>query len=103
MPTIASSTLLRLFAPAAACVLLSAARRPPPTRRRSVGNTQPAAAHLHFQPSDGPDAIASNGRPFAFDGFRLAGCVTNLDAFMTGADATVEKLVPAPRRREQMP
>ena len=51
-----------------------------------VGNTgQSGGPHLHFQLSDGPDPIASEGVPHAFDRFTLIGTVTNIDEFLTGA------------------
>ena len=43
-------------------------------RLARVGNTGVSGApHLHFQLTDGPDPIASDGRPYAFGSFRLDG------------------------------
>jgi hypothetical protein len=70
-----------------------------------VGNTgQSGGPHLHFQLSDGPDPIASDGVPHVFDRFTLAGTVTNVDEFLTGAaDAQIRPQNPASTRRGQMP
>jgi hypothetical protein len=70
-----------------------------------VGNTgQSGGAHLHFQLSDGPDPIASDGVPYVFRRFTLAGTVTNVDEFLTGAaNAEIRPLNPAAPRRAQLP
>jgi murein DD-endopeptidase MepM/ murein hydrolase activator NlpD len=50
-----------------------------------IGNTGASGApHLHFQVSDGPHPLASEGLPFAFRSFRVPGTVTNLDEFLAG-------------------
>ena len=63
-----------------------------------VGNTgQSGGPHLHFQLSDGPDPIASEGVPHAFDRFTLIGTVTNIDEFLSGAaNADIQPLNPDP-------
>ena len=70
-----------------------------------VGNTGPSGApHLHLQVMDGPDLLASDGLPFVFRRFALAGDVTNLGEFLTGAAPAV--LRPSPRtgvRRSELP
>jgi Peptidase family M23 len=70
-----------------------------------VGNSgQSGGAHLHFQLSDGPNPVASNGLPFVFGRFTLTGTVTNVDQFLTGtANADVRRLRPASSRRGQLP
>jgi murein DD-endopeptidase MepM/ murein hydrolase activator NlpD len=51
-----------------------------------IGNTGASGApHLHFQVSDGPHPLASEGVAFAFRSFRVPGTVTNLDEFLAGA------------------
>jgi murein DD-endopeptidase MepM/ murein hydrolase activator NlpD len=70
-----------------------------------VGNTGPSGApHLHLQVMDGPDLLASDGLPFVFRRFALAGDVTNLDEFLSGAAPAV--LQASPRnglRRDELP
>ncbi len=70
-----------------------------------VGNTgQSGGPHLHFQLSDGPDPIASNGLPYVFGRFTLAGAVTNVGQFLTGAaNADIRPQDGRSRRRGQMP
>ena len=70
-----------------------------------MGNTgQSGGPHLHFQLSDGPDPIASEGVPHAFDRFTLIGAVTNIDEFLSGAaNADIQALNPESPRRAQMP
>ena len=69
-----------------------------------VGNSgQSGAPHLHFQLSDGPDPIASDGRPYAFRSFRHTGMATNVEQFLMGAapaDVTPSR---NPSRHDQMP
>jgi murein DD-endopeptidase MepM/ murein hydrolase activator NlpD len=70
-----------------------------------VGNTgQSGGAHLHFQLSDGPDPISSEGIPYVFRRFSLVGTVTNVEEFITGAaNAQVVPRTPASPRRKQLP
>jgi Peptidase family M23 len=70
-----------------------------------VGNSgQSGGAHLHFQLSDGPDPISSDGIPYVFRRFSLAGLVTNVEEFLTGsANAEVVPRSPASPRRAQLP
>lgn len=69
-----------------------------------VGNTgQSGGAHLHLQVSDGPDPLASEGLPFVFRRFRLAGTVVNLDRFLMGAANADIRARHAGRRHGQMP
>jgi hypothetical protein len=70
-----------------------------------VGNTgMSGGAHLHFQLSDGAHPIASDGLPYALRRFSVAGAVTNIEAFLTGAGPADIRRVGAPSvRRGQMP
>jgi hypothetical protein len=70
-----------------------------------VGNSgQSGGAHLHFQLSDGPDPISSDGIPYVFRRFSLAGMVTNVEEFLTGAaNAQIVPRSPASPRRKQLP
>ena len=70
-----------------------------------VGNTgQSGGAHLHFQLSDGPDELASDGAPFVFGSFSVLGSVSNIDEFLTGAaPAAMQALPSASARHGQMP
>jgi hypothetical protein len=70
-----------------------------------VGNTgQSGGPHLHFQLSDGPDPLASDGVPYVFRRFTLAGTVTNVDEFLTGAaNANIRPQNPAAPRRGELP
>ncbi len=70
-----------------------------------VGNTgQSGGAHLHFQVSDGPDPVASDGVPYVFGRLALVGTVTNVEQFLTGqANADVRRLDPVAQRRRQLP
>jgi Peptidase family M23 len=70
-----------------------------------VGNSgQSGGAHLHFQLSDGPDPISSDGIPYVFRRFSFAGVVTNVEEFLTGAaNAEVVPKSPASPRRGQLP
>jgi hypothetical protein len=70
-----------------------------------VGNSgESGGAHLHFQLSDGPDPIASDGVPYVFRRFALIGSVTNVDAFLTGeANADIRRLDRPSQRRGQLP
>jgi hypothetical protein len=70
-----------------------------------VGNTGPSGGpHLHFQVSDGPQPLASDGLPFVFRRFSLAGEVSNIDQFLTGAaNADIRPVQRAARRRDELP
>jgi hypothetical protein len=70
-----------------------------------VGNTGPSGGpHLHFQVSDGPQPLASDGLPFVFRQFSLAGEVSNIDQFLTGAaNADIRPVQRAARRRNELP
>jgi murein DD-endopeptidase MepM/ murein hydrolase activator NlpD len=70
-----------------------------------VGNSgQSGGSHLHFQLSDGPDPVASDGVPYTFARFGLLGSVTNVEQFLTGqAPADIRRLEPVQRRRAQLP
>ncbi len=73
-------------------------------RLARVGNTgQSGAPHLHFQLSDGPDPIASDGRPYAFRSFRLNGMATNVEPFLMGAAPAHVVAGATPNRHDQMP
>jgi len=52
------------------------------------------APHLHFQLMDGPDPLGSNGLPYRFDRFTVAGTLTNFGGLFDGEKANV-----APRLR----
>jgi hypothetical protein len=70
-----------------------------------VGNTGPSGGpHLHFQVSDGPQPLASDGLPFVFRQFSLAGEVSNIGQFLTGAaNADIRPVQRAARRRDELP
>lgn len=70
-----------------------------------VGNSgQSGGAHLHFQLSDGPDPLSSDGIPYVFRRFSLAGMVTNVEEFLTGAaNAEIVPRTPSSPRRKQLP
>jgi hypothetical protein len=69
-----------------------------------VGNTgQAGAPHLHFQLSNGPDPLASDGVPYVFDRFSLRGSATNVDQFLMGAPADVQPLDGPAQRRHELP
>jgi hypothetical protein len=69
-----------------------------------VGNTgQSGAAHLHFQLSDGPDPLASDGVPYVFKRFTLAGAASNVDRFLMGANADVHPVDGPARRHRELP
>jgi hypothetical protein len=70
-----------------------------------VGNSGPSGGpHLHLQITDGIDPLASDGLPFVFRRFRLAGNVGNIPEVLTGqANADIQPAAGAPRRRGEMP
>ncbi|MGH2943364.1 MAG: M23 family metallopeptidase [Solirubrobacteraceae bacterium] len=70
-----------------------------------VGNTGPSGGpHLHFQVSDGPQPLASDGLPFVFRRFSLAGEVSNIGQFLTGAaNADIRPAGRAAGRRDELP
>jgi Peptidase family M23 len=70
-----------------------------------VGNTGPSGApHLHLQVMDGHDLLASDGLPYVFRRFALAGEVANLDEFLTGAaPAVVQRSPRNGLRRSELP
>jgi len=70
-----------------------------------VGNTGPSGGpHLHFQVSDGPQPLASDGLPFVFRQFSLAGEVSNIGQFLTGAaNADIRRVQRPARRRDELP
>ncbi|MFC9768471.1 M23 family peptidase, partial [Rhodococcus jostii] len=64
------------------------------------------APHLHFHLMDGPDYLASNGIPFAFENFDLDGRVTgeSVDAAATaGAPVVDEAGTQTGERSDEMP
>ncbi len=69
-----------------------------------VGNTGSSTQpHLHFMVTDGPQPIASNGRPWVLSSWHFAARVANLAQFNDNQPATI---IPAPRpalRRNQLP
>jgi hypothetical protein len=70
-----------------------------------VGNTGPSGGpHLHFQVSDGPQPLASDGLPFVFRQFSLAGEVSNIAQFLTGAaNADIRPVQRAALRQDELP
>ena len=70
-----------------------------------VGNSgDTGGPHLHFQLSDGPDPVASDGVPYTFARFGLVGSVTNVEQFLTGqAPADIQRLDPVAQRRGELP
>ena len=73
-------------------------------RLAQVGNTgMSGAPHLHFQLSDGPDPVGSDGRPYAFRAFRHTGMATNVDQFLMGTAPAEVVSDRTPNRRNQMP
>jgi hypothetical protein len=70
-----------------------------------VGNTGPSGGpHLHFQVTDGPQPLASDGLPFVFRRFSLAGEVSNIGQFLTGAaNADIRPVQRAGRQRDELP
>jgi hypothetical protein len=64
----------------------------------------PGGPHLHFQVSDGPQPLASDGLPFVFRQFSLTGEVSNIGQFLTGAaNADIRPVQRTARRRDELP
>ena len=70
-----------------------------------VGNSgQSGGPHLHFQLSDGPQRLASDGLPLEFRRFSLIGTVANVGEFLTGqGNADIRRLARPSLRRGQLP
>lgn len=69
-----------------------------------VGNTGSSTApHLHFQVTDGPVAIQSNGIPYTFDSFDIQGQITNLSELGDGKPAKVAPTVGSGHHQGQLP
>ena len=69
-----------------------------------VGHGPSGGPHLHFQVSDGPQPLASDGLPFVFRQFSLTGEVSNIGQFLTGAaNADIRPVQRAARRRDELP
>ena len=66
-------------------------------RLGNSGNTD--APHLHFHVMDSPSPLASNGVPFRFTGFTVAGTLTNLGPFEKGAVAAIAPKPRGPRSK----
>ncbi|HYH54263.1 MAG TPA: M23 family metallopeptidase [Solirubrobacterales bacterium] len=69
-------------------------------RLGSSGNSN--APHLHFQLMDGPGPLASNGIPYRFDRFAVAGTLANFGGLFEGQAARIEPELRGPHRN-QMP
>lgn len=66
----------------------------------SSGNSN--APHLHFQLMDGPAPLASNGIPYRFSRFSVAGTLTNFGGLFDGEAAKVAPHFRGPHR-DQLP
>ncbi|HEX6601445.1 MAG TPA: M23 family metallopeptidase [Solirubrobacterales bacterium] len=62
-------------------------------RLGNSGNTD--APHLHFHVMDSPSPLASNGVPYRFANFTVAGTMTNVGPFTE--DGAVAQIAPKPR------
>ncbi|MDQ2631867.1 MAG: M23 family metallopeptidase [Actinomycetota bacterium] len=62
-------------------------------RLGNSGNTD--APHLHFHVMDSPSPLASNGLPYRFTSFTVAGTMTNVGPFTE--DGAVAQIAPEPR------
>jgi hypothetical protein len=67
-------------------------------RLGSSGNSN--APHLHFQLMDGPSPLASNGLPFRFTDFTVAGTLTNFVELFDGEPARIAPRYAGIRRNE---
>jgi murein DD-endopeptidase MepM/ murein hydrolase activator NlpD len=61
-------------------------------RLGNSGNSD--APHLHFHVMDSPSPLASNGVPYRFTSFTVAGTLSNLGPF---EDGVVAQIAPKPR------
>jgi hypothetical protein len=73
-----------------------------------VGNTgNSVAPHLHFQVSDRPSSLASNGLPYAIREFEIAGRTAGTEAFdeaeEKGTPLAVTRSVPAQQVKKALP
>ncbi len=69
-------------------------------RLGSSGNSN--APHLHFQLMNGPSPLASEGIPYRFSRFSVAGTLTNFGGLFEGAAARVKPEFAGPHR-DQLP
>jgi hypothetical protein len=60
------------------------------------------APHLHFQLMDGPGPLGSNGIPYRFNRFSVAGTLTNFGGLFEGERANVAPVFAGPHR-DQLP
>jgi murein DD-endopeptidase MepM/ murein hydrolase activator NlpD len=69
-----------------------------------VGNSGSSSQpQLHVMVTDGPQPIASNGRPWVLSSWRFAGRVANLAGFNNGQPARILPAPPPAVRRDQLP
>ncbi|MGC1164959.1 MAG: M23 family metallopeptidase, partial [Solirubrobacterales bacterium] len=67
-------------------------------RLGSSGNSN--APHLHFHLMDGPEPLASNGIPYRFSRFTVAGSLTNFAGLFDGEPARIEPLLRGAHRAQ---